>query len=98
MFIEDSIGDRVWVDLEQCRKLVDNICITFQTKPTSGQSSGEGGSTAKSSGGESTVSSSSGGGGGGGGEKEDSGGLQLCDVDVEPRYLRTLRSIHAVLH
>ena len=86
MYVEDSIGDRVWVDLDQCKKLVDNICITFQTKLPSGQSSGgEGGSSsAKSSGGETTSGSSVGGGGGGGGG-EDNGGLVLSDVDVEPR-------------
>lgn len=77
------MGDRVWVDLEQCKKLVDNICLTFQTKqPTSAQSSGEGNSSAKASSGESTGSSSSTTGGGGG---EDNGGLVLTDVEVEPR-------------
>ena len=82
--MEDSIGDRVWVDLDQCKKLVDNICITFQTKLPSSQSLGEGGSSSgsKSSGGETTAGP---GGGGGGGEREDSGGLILSDVDVEPR-------------
>lgn len=98
MFIEDSVGDRVWVDLEQCKKLVDNICLTFQTKQsTSAQSSGEGTSGAKSSAGDPTGSSSStAGGGGGGGGGEDNGGLVLTDVDVEPRFSRaTCNSLKA---
>ncbi len=31
--MEDSLGDRVWVDLEPCKNLVDNICTLFQTRP-----------------------------------------------------------------
>ena len=47
VYIEDSLGDRLWVDLESCRKLVDNICTIFQTRPystgsSSGSSSGSG--------------------------------------------------------
>ena len=87
----------MWVDLEQCKKLVDNICLTFQTKQsTSAQSSGEGTSGAKSSAGEPTGSSSSIAGGGGGGGGEDNGGLVLTDVDVEPRFSRaTCNSLKA---
>ena len=81
------MGDRVWVDLEQCKKLVDNICIIFQTKPSAStlQSSGEGGPSANKSSGGDTAAAAAGGGGGVGGE--DTGGvlLQLSDVDVEPR-------------
>ena len=33
MYIEDSLGDRIWADLEACKKLVDNIGTLFQTKP-----------------------------------------------------------------
>lgn len=80
------MGDRVWVDLEQCKKLVDNICITFQTKPSSGSQSGAGegvGSSAKSSSSDTTSGGTSG--GGGGGEKEDTEVSLTDDVDVEPR-------------
>ena len=50
VYIEDSLGDRLWVDLESCRKLVDNICTIFQTRPyspgsSSGSSSGSGSSS-----------------------------------------------------
>ena len=102
VFIEDSIGDRVWVDLEQCRKLVENICIIFQTKTSSGQPSGESSSSAKSSAGDSAgqtgQTGSSSGGGGGGGEKEEGGGLVLDDVDVEPRYVTLFEDNQSLLH
>ena len=83
----------MWVDLEQCRRLVENICITFQTKAPSssssssssslsGAGSGEGGGSGKPStgGGEGVAA-------GGGVEKEDSEVLQslIEEVDVEPR-------------
>ena len=88
MFVEDSIGDRVWVDLEQCKKLVDNICITFQTKQSSSPQSGEGGAfSVKPVGGDSAVGATgTSGSSGGSGEREDTAGtLLLTDVDVEPR-------------
>ena len=60
--MEDSLGDRIWVDLEACKKLVDNIGTLFQTKPyTPGANTGTGGMGS----GIGTVSSTSGGGGGG---------------------------------
>ena len=40
VYIEDSLGDRVWVDLEPCKRLVDNICTIFQTRPYTGSGSG----------------------------------------------------------
>ena len=94
-FIEDSVGDRVWVDLEQCKKLVENICITFQTKPSPSSSSSSSSSSGAAGSGEGGKSSTGGGdggaagGGGGGGEREDSEVLQslIDDVDVEPRYI-----------
>ena len=58
--MEDSLGDRIWVDLEACKKLVDNIGTLFQTKPyTPGGNAGTGGIGT----GIGTVSSISGGGG-----------------------------------
>ena len=43
MYIEDALGDRVWVDLDACRELVANICTLFATKPyTSGSTSSAG--------------------------------------------------------
>lgn len=61
--MEDSLGDRIWVDLEACKKLVDNIGTLFQTKPyTPGGNAGTGGMGT----GIGTVSSTSGGVGGGG--------------------------------
>ena len=87
------MGDRVWVDLEQCKKLVDNICVTFQTKlspssgagPGGGESGGSSGKPSAGGGGEAAVASAS----GGGGEKADSEALQtlIDEVDIEPRYL-----------
>ena len=104
-FIEDSVGDRVWVDLEQCRRLVDNICITFQTKTASSSSSsgpqpsggGDGGGASSGklgSGGETAVSAAA-----GAGEREDSEALQaLVDsVDVEPRYFSVFISLFSLL-
>ena len=39
MYIEDALGDRVWVDLDPCKELVANMCTLFGTKPyTPGQS------------------------------------------------------------
>lgn len=35
MYIEDALGDRVWVDLESCKDLVANMCTLFATKPCS---------------------------------------------------------------
>lgn len=32
VFIEDSVGDRVWVDREECQGLVENILTAFNTK------------------------------------------------------------------
>ena len=63
--MEDSLGDRIWVDLEACKKLVDNIGTLFQTKPyTPGGNTGTGGMGS----GIGAVSSTSGGGGGGSGD------------------------------
>ena len=100
VYIEDAIGDRVWVDLEPCKKLVDNICVTFQTKLPSGQTS-EGSSSTSRPGTESSSSSGSSSGGSGGGmgmgsgvgvaggvaEKEEAGGLSLDCVEVKSRWV-----------
>ncbi len=32
MYVEDALGDRVWVDLEPCTSLVANMCSLFATK------------------------------------------------------------------
>ena len=32
VFVEDSLGDRIWVDREDCRLFVDNILTAFGTK------------------------------------------------------------------
>ncbi|KAG8225318.1 hypothetical protein J437_LFUL001933 [Ladona fulva] len=34
LYVEDSIGDRVWVDTEECRAFVDNILTAIDTKAT----------------------------------------------------------------
>ena len=31
MYVEDSLGDRVWVDRSDCKGLVDNIITAFNT-------------------------------------------------------------------
>ena len=33
VYIEDALGDRVWVDLDSCKELVANMCTLFGTKP-----------------------------------------------------------------
>ena len=43
MYIEDALGDRVWVDLEACRDLVANMCTLFGTKLCSPLNAGKGG-------------------------------------------------------
>ena len=48
-YIDDATGDRVWVDLKQCKKLVDNILTIFNTR-TIGGSSDEGGQQEESEG------------------------------------------------
>ena len=87
MYIEDSLGDRIWVDLEACKKLVDNIGTLFQTKPyTPGGGSNSGaagtggmgtgiGTVSSTSGADSSVSGRpSSGEGGGHGEAGGEGG------------------------
>ena len=32
MFVEDSLGERVWVDRDDCRTFVENIMTAFGTK------------------------------------------------------------------
>lgn len=34
VFIEDSIGERLWVDNEECRYFVDNLKTSFGTRPS----------------------------------------------------------------
>ena len=46
MYIEDALGDRVWVDLESCKDLIANLCTLFGTKacgavPSASKGSGE---------------------------------------------------------
>ena len=60
VYIEDAIGERVWVDHPESKPFVDNICTAFDTKiPTQNQfasggffvgSGGSTGNTTKSSG------------------------------------------------
>lgn len=33
VFIEDSMGERLWVDNEECRYFIDNIKVSFSTHP-----------------------------------------------------------------
>ena len=36
VYIEDAIGERIWVDHPDCKGFVENICTAFETKmPTS---------------------------------------------------------------
>ncbi len=106
MYVEDSLGDRVWVDLEPCKRLVDNICTLFQTRTTtctgvSSISTGTAGSgntpgrqTRSGSSSESTFSGGEGGGGFAPVEKE--GELSIAGVEVEPRFSSsTRRSLRA---
>ena len=32
VYVEDSLGDRIWVDNEHCRSFVENIWTAFRTK------------------------------------------------------------------
>lgn len=34
VFIEDSMGERLWVDNEECRYFIDNIKASFNTRPS----------------------------------------------------------------
>ncbi|XP_046407555.1 integrator complex subunit 1 [Ischnura elegans] len=34
LYVEDSIGDRIWVDAEECRPFVENILTAIDTKAT----------------------------------------------------------------
>ena len=35
VYVEDALGDRVWVDNEHCRSFVENILTAFGTKTAS---------------------------------------------------------------
>ena len=101
--MEDSLGDRIWVDLEACKKLVDNIGTLFQTRPyTPGGSTGTGGmgtgigtvsSTTGGDSGDSPVPSrgeageAGGEGGGGGSDGRQGEELSLADIEVAPRFV-----------
>lgn len=50
MYIEDALGDRVWVDLESCKDLIANMCTLFATKQCSPLVSGSAGKGAAGSG------------------------------------------------
>ena len=82
------------MDLDPCKKLVDNICTVFQTKTYSagsGSGSGSGSSSmpASSSGSKTTFSVGDSGKseGGEGGEGGDDWELSLDQIEVEPRYM-----------
>ena len=97
--MEDSLGDRIWVDLDACKKLVDNICTLFQTKPyvpgglsSSATGTGTGNVTVTGSSATSGAESPSseggeagGGGGVGGSEGRQSEELALADIEVSLR-------------
>lgn len=34
VFVEDSMGERLWVDNEECRYFIDNIKVSFNTRPS----------------------------------------------------------------
>ena len=106
VYMEDSLGDRIWVDLEACKKLVDNIGTLFQTRPyvpgggsnsNTGTGMGAGIGTASStSGADSPLpnqsSSGEGGeaGGGGGGDGRQGEELTLADIEVAPRSVASI--------
>ncbi len=85
MYVEDSLGDRVWVDLEPCKNLVDNICTLFQTRPHATPSVVSGKTEAVKSVGGDDVKSDAGGGG-----VEEVKGESLSSVDAEAKS----RSVH----
>ena len=84
--MEDSLGDRVWVDLDQCKNLIDNICTLFQTRLYTPA----GASSTKSVGGEGVRSVGGEGGGageeGGGVEEVESEDLSSLDVEIRSRF------------
>lgn len=51
VYIEDALGDRIWVDLDSCKELVANICTLFGTKACGGVGGIGGGGGAGSGGG-----------------------------------------------
>ena len=93
VYVEDSLGDRVWVDLDPCKKLAENICTIFQTRPHSNSASSSGslksGSTSSEPAqmgkptDEGGVSGESGASGVGEGEQNDR--LSLAEVEIAPR-------------
>lgn len=34
VFIEDSMGERLWVDNEECRYFIDNLKVSLNTRPS----------------------------------------------------------------
>lgn len=90
VYMEDSLGDRIWVDLDACKKFVDNICTLFQTKPYgggsgSGSGTGTGSGTASPAVSGSDSPSGDGSEAGGGSEGRQSEELSLAEVEVQPR-------------
>lgn len=83
----------MWVDLEPCKKLVENICTIFHTRTYSppgsgsGSTSGPGQLQKTSDTGSTGQTGQSEGDGGDGGSEEGEGNreLQLESVEVEPR-------------
>lgn len=89
VYIEDALGDRVWVDLEPCKELITNICTLFATKPYSsvatGGSSGAGGGKSAEQGKISGVTETSEGSASEVSEVTKEG--LLSGVETSPRYL-----------
>lgn len=87
--MEDSLGDRVWVDLEPCKSLVNNICTLFQTRPTTTPSvptsKSEGVKSVSGEGVKSEGVKSEGGEEGGGVEEVESERQSSVDVEVKSR-------------
>ena len=91
MYIEDALGDRIWVDLDSCKELVANMCTLFATKPcnplgniaTTGGGGKNSGETTKGASGESSEGSTCDTG-------EFSKEVVLSGIETAPRFVYTL--------
>ena len=50
VYVDDSLADRVWVDMDACQRLVQNICTVFHTKKGGNKSGGNNESSENSEG------------------------------------------------
>ena len=87
VYVEDALGDRVWVDLDPCKELIANICTLFATKPHSPASAAGGGGVAGGGAGGKAGEQGKGSEGSEGSTGEVSEEGLLSGVETAPRYV-----------